>query len=66
MTASTRSSAGFGRAARNVDRKRDGATSRIEVYLFGELASDGRLRRVEEISRIVDGDQADARLARVR
>ena len=46
--------------------KRDGTTSRLEVYLFGELASDGRLRRVEEISRIVDGDQADARLARVR
>jgi hypothetical protein len=46
--------------------KRDGTTSRLEVYLFGELASDGRLRRVDEVSRILDGDQADARLARVQ
>ena len=46
--------------------KRDGTVSRLEVYLFGELASDGRLRRVEEVSRIVGGDQADAGLARVR
>jgi len=46
--------------------KRDGSTSQLEVYLFGELASDGRLRRVDEVSRIVDGDQADSGLARVR
>jgi hypothetical protein len=46
--------------------KRDGTTSRIEVYLFGEFASDGRLRRVNEITRVIDGDQGDARLARVR
>jgi SnoaL-like domain len=46
--------------------KRDGTTSRVEVYLFGEFASDGRLRRVEEISRVIDGDQGDARLARIR
>ena len=46
--------------------RRDGATSRIEVYLFGELASDGRLRRVDEITRVMDGDQDDAGLARVQ
>ena len=46
--------------------KRDGTTSRIEVYLFGELAADGRLRRVDEISRVVHGDENDARLAQVR
>jgi hypothetical protein len=46
--------------------RQDGTTSRIEVYLFGELASDGRLRRVDEISRVIEGDQDAARLARVQ
>jgi hypothetical protein len=46
--------------------RRDGTASRIEVYLFGELAPDGRLRRVDEISRVIDGDQDDARLAQVQ
>jgi hypothetical protein len=46
--------------------RRDGSTSRIEVYLFGELAADGRLRRVDEITRVLDGDESDAGLARVR
>ena len=46
--------------------KRDGGTSQIEVYLFGELADDGRLRRVHEITRVIDGAQDDATLARVR
>lgn len=45
---------------------RDGTTSRIEVYLFGELADDGRLRRVDEITRLVDGDEDGAALAQVR
>jgi hypothetical protein len=45
---------------------RDGATSRMEIYLFGELADDGRLRRVDEISRLLDGDDHDTRLARAR
>jgi hypothetical protein len=45
--------------------KRDGSTSRVEVYLFGQFASDGRLRRVDEVSRLLDGDQADAHLARL-
>jgi predicted SnoaL-like aldol condensation-catalyzing enzyme len=46
--------------------KRDGTTSRIEIYLFGELADDGRLRRVDEITRLVGGDENDAGLAKVR
>jgi hypothetical protein len=46
--------------------RQDGTTSRIEVYLFGELAPDGRLRRVDEISRVIEGDQDAARLARVQ
>jgi predicted SnoaL-like aldol condensation-catalyzing enzyme len=46
--------------------RRDGTTSQIEVYLFGELARDGRLRRVDEITRVIAGDESDARLAQVR
>jgi hypothetical protein len=46
--------------------KRDGTVSELEVYLFGELAADGRLCRVEEISRVVRGDRGDATLARTR
>jgi hypothetical protein len=46
--------------------KWDGSTSRVEVYLFGEFASDGRLRRVDEISRVIEGDESDAGLARVQ
>jgi hypothetical protein len=44
----------------------DGATSRVEVYLFGELAPDGRLRRVDEISRVIGGNKDDARLAHIQ
>jgi len=46
--------------------KRDGTVSQIEVYLFGQLASDGRLRRVDEVSRVVSGTAEDAELARAR
>lgn len=46
--------------------KRDGTTSRLEIYLFGELAEDGRLRRVNEVSRLLQGDEYDTELARTR
>ncbi len=46
--------------------KRDGATTRIEVYLFGELARDGRLCRVDEVSRVIEGGGDDHALARAR
>jgi hypothetical protein len=46
--------------------KRDGTTTRIQVYLFGEFAADGRLRRVDEVSRVIDGGDGDAGLAKVR
>jgi hypothetical protein len=46
--------------------RRDGSTSRVEIYLFGELAGDGRLRRVDELTRVLDGSQDDAGLATVR
>jgi hypothetical protein len=46
--------------------KRDGTRSEIEVYLFGEFADDGGLRRVDEVSRVVTGSGEDAALARTR
>jgi hypothetical protein len=45
--------------------RQDGATSQVEVYLFGEFAPDGRLRRVDEVSRVIKGDKDDARFARI-
>ena len=46
--------------------KRDGTVSQLEIYLFGELAADGRLRRVDEVSRVVAGAEGDTSLARAR
>jgi SnoaL-like domain len=46
--------------------KADGTLIRAEVYLFGELADDGRLRWVEEVSRIIDGDPGSADIASAR
>jgi hypothetical protein len=46
--------------------RHDGTTSRMEIYLFGELAADGRLRRVDEISHLLDGAAGDTELARAR
>ncbi|GAB7185109.1 hypothetical protein ATKI12_4940 [Kitasatospora sp. Ki12] len=45
--------------------KEDGRTSRIEVYLFARLAPDGRFRRVEETTRLVDGHEDDRNLGSV-
>ncbi|MFT3851717.1 MAG: hypothetical protein QM733_03090 [Ilumatobacteraceae bacterium] len=45
---------------------RDGSSVRTEVHLFGELAEDGRLRRVDEVSRLIAGDDSDRDLARAR
>ncbi|GAA0317593.1 hypothetical protein GCM10010302_65840 [Streptomyces polychromogenes] len=43
-----------------------GRVSRIEVYLFAELAPDGRFRRVEETTLLLDGDPGDGALASVK
>ncbi|WP_030773892.1 MULTISPECIES: nuclear transport factor 2 family protein [unclassified Streptomyces] len=43
----------------------DGHTARIEVYLFAELSSDGRFRRVEETTLLVTGDAEDGNLGLV-
>ncbi|WP_406094994.1 nuclear transport factor 2 family protein [Kitasatospora purpeofusca] len=46
--------------------KHDGRTSRIEVYLFAELAADGRFERVEETTLLVSGDEHDRDLGSIR
>lgn len=44
----------------------NGSICQVEVHLFGELAADGRLRRVDEVSRVVVGGADDAELAIIR
>lgn len=46
--------------------KADGASVRTEVYLFGELAPDGRLRRIQETTLMIDGAEADRGLGSAR
>ncbi|MFJ8437197.1 nuclear transport factor 2 family protein [Kitasatospora sp. NPDC094019] len=46
--------------------KNDGRTSRTEVYLFAELAADGRFARVEETTLLVSGDEDDRDLGSIR
>ncbi|MFE6129762.1 nuclear transport factor 2 family protein [Streptomyces sp. NPDC056437] len=43
----------------------NGRTSRTEVYLFAELAPDGRFRRVEETTLLLTGHPDDESLGRV-
>ncbi|MGW3327389.1 nuclear transport factor 2 family protein [Streptomyces virginiae] len=58
-------------AARYADRHtvtlvhEDGHTSRTEVYLFAQLAADGRFRRVEETTLLVTGHADDENLGLV-
>ncbi|MFD7099833.1 nuclear transport factor 2 family protein [Streptomyces xanthophaeus] len=46
--------------------KKDGSTVRTEVYLFGELAPDGRFRRIEEVTLMLEGADADRDLGSAR
>lgn len=46
--------------------KRDGSTVTQEVYLFGELAEDGRFRRAEEVTLMLAGGGADRAIGRAR
>ncbi|MFJ4094609.1 nuclear transport factor 2 family protein [Kitasatospora sp. NPDC089913] len=46
--------------------RNDGRTSRIEVYLFAELAADGRFERVEETTLLLTGDEDDRDLGSIR
>jgi hypothetical protein len=46
--------------------KTDGAIVRMEVYLFGEQAADGRFSRIEETTLLLDGTEADRGLGSAR
>jgi len=46
--------------------KTNGSAVRMEVYLFAELAPDGRFERVEETTLMLEGADADRDLGRAR
>ncbi|MFB7630321.1 nuclear transport factor 2 family protein [Streptomyces sp. NPDC056149] len=46
--------------------KNDGATVRMEVYLFAEFAPDGRFRRIEETTLMLEGAGDDRNLGSAR
>ncbi|MGG4774265.1 nuclear transport factor 2 family protein [Paenalcaligenes sp. Me52] len=46
--------------------KRDGSTVVQEVYLFGELDSDGRFLRIEETTLMLEGAEADRNIGSVK
>lgn len=46
--------------------KRDGSQVEIEIYLFGELDSQGKILAVHELSRVIRGDAADSELGRIQ
>ncbi|MGV9268244.1 nuclear transport factor 2 family protein [Kitasatospora sp. NPDC003701] len=46
--------------------KTDGSTVRMEVYLFAEFAPDGRFRRIEETTLLLEGADGDRNLGSAR
>lgn len=46
--------------------KKDGSTVRTEVYLFGDFAPDGRFSRIEEVTLMLEGADADRNLGSAR
>jgi hypothetical protein len=46
--------------------KTDGSLVRTEVYVFGEHASDGRFRRIEETTLLLSGTEEDRDIGRAR
>ncbi|MFF2081796.1 nuclear transport factor 2 family protein [Kitasatospora sp. NPDC058162] len=46
--------------------KTDGSTVRMEVYLFAEFAPDGRFRRIEETTLLLEGAEHDRDLGSAR
>ncbi|MFF7993311.1 nuclear transport factor 2 family protein [Kitasatospora xanthocidica] len=46
--------------------KTDGSTVRIEVYVFAEFAPDGRFRRIEETTLMLEGAEHDRNLGSAR
>ncbi|RKN77485.1 nuclear transport factor 2 family protein [Streptomyces klenkii] len=46
--------------------KKDGSTVSMEVYVFADLAPDGRFQRIEETTLMLKGSDADRNLGSVR
>lgn len=46
--------------------KTDGSTVRLEVYVFAEFAADGRFRRLEETTLMLEGAESDRNLGSAR
>ncbi|MER5637399.1 nuclear transport factor 2 family protein [Kitasatospora sp. NPDC002227] len=46
--------------------KHDGAAVSVEVYVFAELAQDGRFRRIEETTLMLSGTEADRKIGSAR
>ncbi|MEU9127831.1 nuclear transport factor 2 family protein [Kitasatospora sp. NPDC048540] len=46
--------------------KKDGSTVSMEVYVFADLAPDGRFRRIEETTLMLEGSDADRNLGSAR
>ncbi|WP_019544836.1 nuclear transport factor 2 family protein [Streptomyces sulphureus] len=46
--------------------KADGRTVRTEVYVFGEFAPDGRFRRIDEVTLMLEGAEADRNMGSAR
>lgn len=46
--------------------KKDGSTVSTEVYVFADLAEDGRFRRIEEVTLMLEGAEADRNLGSAR
>ena len=46
--------------------KKDGSSVRMEVYVFGEFAPDGRFRRIEETTLMLAGQESDRDLGSAR
>ncbi|GAO11299.1 hypothetical protein TPA0598_08_02100 [Streptomyces lydicamycinicus] len=46
--------------------KKDGSTVRMEVYVFADFAPDGRFRRIEETTLMLQGADADRTMGSAR
>ncbi|MFE3765513.1 nuclear transport factor 2 family protein [Streptomyces sp. NPDC059104] len=46
--------------------KKDGTTVSMEVYVFADIAPDGRFRRIEETTLLLKGSETDRNLGSAR
>ncbi|WP_310727752.1 nuclear transport factor 2 family protein [Streptomyces sp. N2A] len=46
--------------------KKDGTSVRMEVYVFADLAADGRFSRIEETTLLLQGSSADRTMGSAR